>query len=179
MRYAIFLILISAALSGCATMEYPRAYKVEGKEYKEFKQLDDDHALKVVALIYNVKTESQEDTIARSIALEEYLNLLAKRNSRYIKKSGIFGIKYDKIKLSSWKDDDLIKLYDTLIPKTDSYYMDTAPELTEIQNAHRIMYLTAVNSVVKELKKRQNTKSAMSVACQLLLTALSAALAMI
>lgn len=179
MIYTIFLICISAMLSGCATMEYPSAYKVEGKEYKDFKQLDDDHALKVVALIYNVKTESQEDAIARSIALEEYLNLMAKRKSRYIKDSGIFSIKYDKVKISSWKDDDLIKLYDTLAPKTDAYYMDTAPELTEIQNARRIMYLTAVNSIVKELKKRENTKSAISVACQLLLTALSTALAMI
>jgi len=160
-------------------MEYPSAYKVEGKEYKEFKQLDDDHALKVVALIYNVKTEGQEDAIARSIALEEYLNLLAKKKSRYIKNSGIFNIKYDKVNISSWKDDDLIKLYDTLVPKTDTYYMDTAPELTEIQNARRIMYLTAVNFIAKELKKRENTKSAISVACQILLTALSAALAII
>lgn len=173
------LTAVTLASSGCATMNYPGAYKIEGKEFKQFKELDDDKALKLVALVYNVQTETWEDGIARSITLEEYLALLAKRNSRYIKNSGIFDAKYEKVKLSKWKDEDLIKLFDALSPKADAYYMDAAPELGEVQNAQRIIYLTAINAIDTEMKKRRNTKSAVSIAAQLLLSAASVALAMI
>lgn len=179
LKIAAFLAAVSLSLSGCATMNYPTAYKVEGKEYAQFKELDDDRALKLVALIYNVQTETWEDGIARSVALEDYLALLAKRRSKYIKNSGIFEAKYDKVKLSAWKDEDLIKLFEALSPKADAYYMDAAPELTEVQNAQRIVYLTAINAIDTEMKKRRNTKSAISIAGQVLVSALSVALAMI
>lgn len=173
------MILAAVMLSGCATMRYPSAYKVEGREFKEFKDLDDERALKVVALIYNVKHESWEDGVARSLALEEFQGLLEKRSSEYVKKSGIFDIAYDKVKISAWSDEDLVKLYDCLAPKTACYYTDRAPELTEIQNAERITYLTAINSLVKELKKRDITRKAMAIAGQVLTTALTVALSMI
>ena len=81
MRSPVLLVCLCIMLSGCATMRYPNAYKVEGREFKEFKDLDDERALKVVALIYNVKHESWEDGVARSLALEEFQGLLEKRNS--------------------------------------------------------------------------------------------------
>jgi len=170
---------VSLALSGCATMNYPAAYKVEGKEYAQFKELDDDKALKLVALIYNVNSDSWESGIARSVALEEYMTLLAKRKSKYISNSGIFEAKYEKVKLSAWKDEDLIKLYQTLLPGADVYYMDAAPELTETQNARRIVYLTAINAIDTEMKKRRNAKSVVSIGGQVLLSVLSVALALI
>ncbi len=173
------LVVLSVAASGCVTMRLPSAYKVEGQEFKEFKELDDERALKLVALIYNVKFEAWEDNIARSIALEEYLNLLKKRGSRYIRKSGIFNIKYDKARLSKWKDEDLEKLFDNLAPKTDAYYMETAPELTEVENARRIIYLTAINSVEREFKKRNNTRTALAVAGDILVGILTVAMSMI
>lgn len=176
---SILTVSMCVILCGCATMRYPSAYKVEGKEYKDFKDLDDERALKAVALIYNVKYECWEDGVARSIAIEEYQKLLAKRNSAYIKRSGIFDIKYDKVKLSSWGNDDLIKLYDCLVPKTNVYYSGCAAELTEAQNAERIVYLTAIGAVVKELKKRDITTQAMSLAGQVLSTALMVALSFI
>ncbi|MBN1527156.1 MAG: hypothetical protein JW919_06220 [Candidatus Omnitrophica bacterium] len=179
LKWAVLLVCMCAMVSGCATMRYPRAYKVEGKEIEDFKDLSDDQALKVVALIYSVMPESWEDGIARSLALEEYMKLLAKRNSRYIKDSGIFGAEYDKVKLSSWKDVDLIKLFDYLAPKAKAYYAGSAPELTESQNARRITYLTAINSVVNELKRRDITQKALSIAANVLMTALSVALSMI
>lgn len=179
-RVPILLLCFAvAALSGCATMSYPGAYKVEGVEVKEFKELNDDRALKIIALIYNVNCQAWEDGIARSITLEEYLKLLTARKSKYIKDSGVFDIKYEKVKIASWKDDDLFRLYDALEPKTGKYYMDSAPELTEIENAKRIMYLTAVNAVVRELKIRDGKRTALSIVSQVLLTALSAALSMI
>jgi hypothetical protein len=178
-KLSAFFTIVSIVVSGCATMNYPTAYKVEGKEYAQFKELDDDRALKLVALIYNVTPETWEDGIARSIALENYLSILAKRKSKYINKSGIFEAKYEKVKLSTWKEEDLVKLFEALSPKADAYYMDAAPELTETQNAQRIVYLTAINAIDTEMKKRRNTQSAMSIAGQVLMTALSVALSMI
>lgn len=178
-RFPVLILCAAALLSGCATMRYPGAYKVEGVEVKDFKQLDDDRALKLVALIYNVGTEAWEDGIARSIALEEYLKLLTGRKSKYIKESGVFDIKYEKVRLSTWKDDDLIRLYDVLDLKTRGYYIDSSAELTETENAKRIMYLTAINAVTKELTIRDGKRTAFSVVGQVLLTVLSAALSMI
>ncbi|MFA4982333.1 MAG: hypothetical protein WC592_07710 [Candidatus Omnitrophota bacterium] len=173
------LVSLSVALSGCATMRYPSDFKVEGKEFKDFKELDDEKALKVVALIYNVKHDTWEDVIARNLALEEYLELLGKRRSQYLKNSGIFEVKYEKANLSAWGEDDLIKLYDALLPKTDPYYMDSASELSEKQNAERIVYLTAVCSIASEMKRRNIKKNAIVVGGQILSTVLMIALSLI
>jgi hypothetical protein len=173
------LAALCIMLSGCATMRYPSMYKVEGKEFKQFKDLDDEKALKVVALIYNVHGEMWEDGIARSIAIEEYQNLLRKRNSKYVKNSGIFDVQYDKVKLATWKDEDLIRLYDSIAPKASKYYADAAPDLTEIENSERIVYVTALNVVAKELRRRDISQKAMVVAGQVLGFALSLALSMI
>ena len=88
----MILLCACAALSGCATMRYPKDFKVEGRQVTDFKQLDDEKALKLVVLIYNIKPQDSEDRIARSISLDEYIKLLAKRNSPYLKKSGIFKV---------------------------------------------------------------------------------------
>ena len=160
-------------------MRYPGYYKVDGKEVKDFKQLDDEKALKLVVLIYNVKREGWEDGIARDIALQEYIKLLEKRNSPYIKKSGIFTVNYEKVKLSSWKDEDLIKFYRELLPRARNYYIDSAADLTEVQNAERILYLTALSVVNTEMKKRRNTRNAVTTGSEVLLGALMIALSFI
>lgn len=160
-------------------MKYPRAYKVEGANFEEFSQIDDDKALKVVALIYNVKAGCWEEGIARSIALQEYLGLLAKRRSQYVKNSGIFDIKFEKVELAKWKDADLVKLYECIMPKAGAYYTDTAMELSEAQNAERIVYVTAVNAVLRELKKRDITAKTIEIAGHVLSTALMVALSLI
>jgi hypothetical protein len=160
-------------------MRYPCAYKVEGAEFKDFGQIDDDRALKVVALIYNVRPEGWEDGIARSLALQDYLGLLAKRRSQYVKRSGIFDISFEKVKLASWTDDDLVRLYDCLEPKARVYYSDSAPELSETQNARRIVYLTGINSVIAEMKKRDITRKTLEIAGQVLSTALMVAMSLI
>ena len=178
-RLTALLISIGVLLSGCATMRYPTVYKVEGKEFKDFKELDDDRAIKTIVLIYNIKHDDWEGGIARSIALEEYQGLLAKRKSPYIKNSGIFDIKYDKANILSWKDEDLVRLYDCLYPKANAYYVDSAPELSEKQNAERIVFLTAANVVIRELKKRDITQKAIMIAGQVLTTALTVALSLI
>lgn len=166
-------------LPGCATMRYPRDYKVEGHEFREFKEMDDDHALKTVALIYNVRHDEWEDSIARSIALDEYLKLLAKRKSAYIKNSGILEVKYTKVDISAWTDDELEKLCDLLVPKAEAYYKEDVEGLSEIKNAERIVYVTALNSTMRELKKRSNTRDAIMVATQVLGAVVTIALGMI
>lgn len=160
-------------------MRYPRHYKVEGREVRDFKELDDDKALKLVVMIYNIRTQYWEESIARNISLGEYINLLALRKSAYLKKSGIFEVKYDKINLKIWKDNDLLRLYDALIPRTERYYAEMGPELTEAQNTERIMYLTALSAADTELKRRENTRNAVTIAGQVLLGALTVALSML
>ena len=160
-------------------MHYPRTYKVEGKEVTDFKELDDEKALKLVVLIYNMKPQDREDGIARSISLDEYIGLLAKRKSPYLKKSGIFKVQYRKIKLKAWKDPDLERLYEALAPKAEKYYVDQSPEVSDIQNTERIMYLTAMSAVDTELRRRDSTRSVVSVAEQVLMGALTIALSML
>ena len=179
MLNALVLVLLSAVLCGCATMRFPRAYKVDGKEYAEFKDLDDEKALKVIAGIYNVQPENWEESVAKGITLDQYLTLLAKRKSRTIRESGIFNLKYDKVKLSSWKEGDLAKVYDALTPKADEFYNDSSCDLTERQNARRIVYLTAVNAISKELKNRSNAGNAIALGGQALATVLMVALSMV
>jgi len=77
------------------------------------------------------------------------------------------------------KDDDLERLYDALLPKAELFFMDSAPELSEAQNANRIVYLTAISSVITELKKRDNARNVISIAGQVLVTVLTVALQMI
>ncbi len=175
----ITLLCACAIISGCATMRYPSAYKVAGTEVKDFKELDDEKALKLIALVYNVRHEEWEDGIARSLALQEYIAMLAKRRSQYLRNSGVFGISYDRVNLSKWNDEDLVKLYGRLKPKARAYYVDAAPELTEIRNAERIVYLTAVSAVSTEMRKRNNTRNAVTIACQVLAGALTVALSML
>lgn len=179
LSWAAVFVCIFFSISGCATMHYPKNYKVEGKVAKEFKELDDEKALKLVALIYNAKQEQWEDGIARSIALQEYIGLLKKRNSRYIKRSGIFNIKYEKVNLKKWDNADLVKLYESILPKAEAYYVDTGPELPDIQNTERIMYLTALNAIDVEMKKRDNMNSAIAIGSRILIGVLTTALAMI
>jgi hypothetical protein len=83
------------------------------------------------------------------------------------------------VKLKTWKDPDLVRLYDSLIPKADTYYLDVAPELNDKQNAERIMYLTALSVIDTELRNRNNTRNVVTIAGQVLLGVLTAALSML
>lgn len=165
--------------SGCATTRLPKGYKVGGEELVRFKDLSDDQALKMVVLIYNVKPELWEDEISRSLTLEEYLKLLKKRHSKYVKSSGIFELEYKKERLNKWSDEDLLKILKALDSKSQDYYEVTAGELSERENAVRIMRLTGMSVIVNELKKRTGTRTAMQVFGQALTVALSIALAVI
>jgi hypothetical protein len=160
-------------------MRYPNQFKVDGKECRDFKELDDEKALKLIAMIYNVRGEDATGEIARRIVLEQYINLVAKRKSRYCKGSGIFDIKYDKVDLAKYEDEELIRLYEDLEPRAGGYRMESAQELSESENAKRIVYLTAICRVAGEIKKRDNTRQAMNVAGQVLAGALTVAMSLI
>lgn len=181
-RFLLVSISVYSAVffaSGCATMHYPKNYVVEGKVVNEFKELDDERALKLVAMIYNVKPEQWEEEVARNISLKEYVGLLKKKNSAYLKKSGVFEMQYDDVNLKTWKDADLAKLYKAIMPKAREYYVETGPELSDMQNTERIIYLTALSAVRTEMDRRGNMRNIVSVGSQILVGALSIALSMI
>ncbi len=178
-----FLLLTIAALccslTGCATTRQQLGYKVEGKEYKTFEELDDDKALKMVVMIYNVNTNSEEEITAKNIALTKYMKILKARNSKYLKESGVFDLSYEKIYLSKWHEEDLVRIFKHLQYQPEKYDFETTTELTEQQNTRRIVYLTAMVALAEEVKNRDNTRYAMDMFGNLLGIALAVAVSVI
>lgn len=144
-----------------------------------FKDLSDDQAMKMFALIYNLKVDTWEDETAKGIALSEFREFLKKRKSKFIKKSGIFEVEIEKVDLKKWTDHDLMKVYNALEPKARVYYESSAADLSEEENARRVMYLTAMSAIVKDLRNRETTQGALQVAGDVLMIALSVALSFI
>ncbi len=180
-RYLFLLIVIALcfSLTGCATTRQQLGYKVEGKEYKTFEELDDDKALKMVVMIYNVNTNSQEEIAAKNIALTKYMRILKGRNSKYLKESGVFDLGYEKIYLNKWHDEDLRRVFKYLQSQPEKYDFETTAELTEQQNTRRIVYLTAMVSIAEEVKKRDNSRYAMDVFGNMLGVAIAVAVSLI
>jgi hypothetical protein len=179
---SLLLLVLSAVFlaSGCATTKYDYKYRIDGQEYGDFKNLSDEAALKAVVMTYNVKTESADELIAKTLTLQTQMDMLAKRKSAYIRSSGVFEqIKFDRLDLKTWTDDELILAYNTLKEKTILSYDKPSDTLTEQENARRIVYMAGMQVIVNELEKRENTKQAWAVAAQLLSTALTVAVSMI
>jgi len=180
-RYFLLLIIaaLCGSLTGCATTRQQLGYKVEGKEYKTFEELDDDKALKMVVMIYNVDTNSEEEIVAKNITLTKYMRMLKGRNSKYLKESGVFDLSYEKIYLNKWHDEDIMRVFKYLQSQPEKYDFETAAELPEQLNARRIVYLTAMVSIAEEAKKRDSTRYAMDMFGNFLGIALAVAVSLI
>ncbi len=165
-------------LSGCATTKFPHTYRLEGKEYRDFKSLDDEAALKAVVMTYNVPVEPGPEETAKALTLQVQMELLEKRRTEYIKASGVFEkIKFEKIDLKIWSEEDLLSVYNELRGRFTAF--QGLKEISEEQNAKKIIYLVGMQSLVNELEKRENTRQAWRVAAQLISTALSVAVSLI
>ncbi len=175
----ILAVLVYAAISGCASTKAHYGYKVDGQQYASFKELDDEQSLKMVVMLYNVPTETYEDKTAKNITITKYMELLQKRKSDYIAGSGVFDLQYEKIDLKVWPEDDLISVYRALAEKPGVYDHQTTHELSENDNATKIVRLTGMEEIVRELRNRQNTRQAWSILAQVLTIALNVALAAI
>lgn len=175
------LFLIPAfILAGCASTRLTHGYKVEGQQIAEFENLSDELALKMVILIYNTTTDGFSEETAKSITLDKYIILLDKRKSKYLEDSGVFDLTYEKIDIKKWSDQDLIKVFEELRAETMLKYQHrTISHLTEEENAHRIIHLTGLKEIARELKARENTRYAWDIAGQVLATALSVAVSII
>ena len=167
-------------MAGCATTKFRYNYKIDGEECADFNKLSDEQALKAVVMTYNVKTESADELIAKTLTLQSQMDMIAKRKSAYIKSSGVFDeIKFDRLDLKTWTDDDLILAYNTLKDKGNLSYDKPSATLNEKENARRIIYMTGMQALVNELERRENTRQAWGVAAQLLSAALTVAVSMI
>lgn len=173
------MLCASLALSGCATTMQNHGYKVEGKEYVNFEDLDDDHALKMVVMLYNAPAETYEESVAKHLSIEKYTELLKKRNSKYLKNSGVYDLKYEKIDIKKWTDEELLVVYDTLDIKSKRHKYMPVSSLTEEENTKRIVHLTAVDIIAKELKGRANTRQAWGFVANALAIAASIAVSII
>ncbi|MEA3489385.1 MAG: hypothetical protein U9R44_03460 [Candidatus Omnitrophota bacterium] len=177
--FIILFFCLCALLSGCATTKHHYGYKLEGKEYKTFAELDDEHALMMIVMIFNVPAETFEDGVAKNITISRFMETLGKRKSAYLKNSGVFGLAHEKVELKNWNDDDLLAVYNALEPKVSAHYLKPVSELSDRENAARIVRLTGMSAVVSELRKRSNTRQAWNVLAQVLVVALNVALAAI
>ena len=167
-------------VAGCATTKFSYKYKIDGEEHADFTKLSDEQALKAAVMTYNVKTESADELIAKTLTLQSQMDMLSKRKSSYIKDSGVFDqIKFDRLDLKTWTDDDLILAYNSLKDKANLSYNKPSAALDERENARRIVYMTGMQALVNELEHRENTKQAWAVASQLLSAALTVAVSMI
>jgi len=92
--------------------------------------------------------------------------------------SGVFEkIRFEKIELAIWPDEDLIKAYNEL--RQRSVMSPRLEPLNEEENARKIVYIVGMQSLVNELERRENKKKTWSVASQVLSTALSVAVSLI
>lgn len=179
-RFIFLIAVLSLALAGCATTKTQQyGYKVEGKEYRKFEELNDDEAMKVVISFFNVPEETYEDGVAKGLTIEKYMGVLEKRKSKYIKDSGIFSLAYQEIDLKLWNDQDLVTVYEALERRTIEYRYAPVATLSERENALRICRLTGMSCLVSELRRRKNTQEAWGVVAQVLTIGLQVALSML
>lgn len=179
--YRILSILLCASLllSGCASTKFAHGYKIGEKEFVQFKDLNDENALKMVVLLHNVSAETYEEGVAKNLTIEEYTKLLKKRNSKYLKESGVFELAYDKINFNEWGDEDLLTIFEALERKSNKYKYEPVSSLTDQENASRIVHFAGMAMIAKELKKRTNTQRAWAFISNALTVALGVALAFI
>jgi hypothetical protein len=163
---------------GCASTKLPHTYRIEGREYSDFKGLSDEEALKAVVMTYNVPTQGRAEEIAKALTLQEQLEKLEKRKTEYIISSGVFEqIVFEAIDLKLWLEADLIKTYNELREKSarDSGFRS----LSEAENAKKIVYVIGMQRLVNELERRENKKKTGQIVSRLLSTAMSVAVSLI
>jgi hypothetical protein len=180
MKNKVSLILVFAiTFTGCATTSTKLGYKKDSVEFREFKELSDDEALKMVAELYNVTPDNEKDGIAKNITLTEYMADLKKRKSPYIDASGMYELSYTEVDLRKWSDQEIVEFYKYLTQKVRGYERVNEVSLSERAKAIRVIHITARNAVYAEGKRRDIVRQLMEVVGTVLVTALNAALYMI
>jgi hypothetical protein len=180
-RDHLLVLAVSAGLllSGCATARYDHGYRVEGRTYHTFEDMDDDTALKMVAAVYNVHARSYTEQIAKDLTLETYLDVLRKRNSGYIDTSGIYDVPYDPVDLSTMPSEDLVRVFEELEKEYQRYRHADISALSDARSARRVINLTGMHEIAGELQRRDNTRRAWAFLGQALQVALSVAVSAI
>jgi len=174
-------LCLALALNGCVTAGHQLKYKyvLEGKEYKNLKELNDDQALEMGALIYNARVETSAEKAAKNLTIERYLDDLRKRRSKKIKESGILELEYEEVDLKGWKREELVGMFESLKAQIDYSASQPSENTTERENARMIIHATGINSIVSELKRRQDTETFWQVFSQVLVIAANVALSLI
>ena len=155
------------------------AFKEGSPEYKKFKDLSDDEALKTVADLYNVVPETDKDGIAKNVALTEYFKELKARKSQYVDGSGIYNLAYVEIDLKKWSDDEIVELYRYLESAMRKYESVKIEEMTGKDKSMMAIYMTARNAVYKEGKRRDLMSNITQIVGTVLVAALNVAIAAI
>jgi len=178
-KYIIFILFISLAVPGCATTSCVGVLDESGKKVKKFKDLSDEEALKTVVAIYNCVPPSDEDIIAKNIALKEYIGELAKRKSTYLEGSGVFQLTYKDEMLKTWSDQQTAEMYRLLEAKAVRYDKTDIGGLSEQDKALRLIRITAMQVIYREGTKRDIFRNTMLMATNVLMVAMSVAVSIL
>lgn len=155
MRKEIILLLcLCFALPGCFSLGGKTVLDPGPKRARCFSDLSDEDALKMVVKLQETKPQTEEDGIAKNIALAEYTEELRKRNSSYIEGSGVFRVPCPKENLKKWASKDLDKMHRALDAAMMIYKGVKLSDLNEEERALRAIRMTANDAVDRERRRR-------------------------
>ncbi|NQT32315.1 MAG: hypothetical protein HQ594_01415 [Candidatus Omnitrophica bacterium] len=155
MKKILIIIIGCVFICGCATT-HSRGTKGATELRKTVKDLSDEDALEIGALIYNVRPENKKDEIARNLTIGEYMIEMKARRSEVVISSGILELEYEPIPLRKWKNEELGELYTSLQYGTGSYSHRPEHALRSRENALRIIRLTALDLTQAEMDRRES-----------------------
>lgn len=127
----------------------------------------DEEALRTFMALYNAAPETQEDMVAKRIALDKMISELKRKNPACLEKAGVFLPGYPKENVREWTNSKLEDMYravgtEAVIQKRKrtSGQGENEAVLTEIRMAAR-------EEVVKEKRRRDTFRNMLGVSCNL------------
>ena len=153
-KHLVLIICLCIALPGCVSLGGKTAMDPGPGRARNFNDLSDEDALKMVLKLEEAKPQTEEDGVAKNIALGGYIDELKKRNSSYIAGSGVLRVPYPKEDLKKWALKDLDKMYRALDASMMIYKGVKISDLDEEERALRAIRMTANDAVARERRRR-------------------------
>lgn len=167
------------ALAGCATTGGGDIHARAGQHATKFKKLSDEEALKIVAAVYNCRSEAPMDMTAKNITLGTYIDDLKKRRSKYLEDSGVFQLSFDREDIKKWTDRQIVETFRALETKALQYERTGEADLREEEKTAQLIRLTAMDAIYREGKRRDLFRNILEASMRALTIAASIAAAMI
>lgn len=119
-----------------------------------FENLSDEDAVKMVINLEEARPQTEEDAVAKTIALGLYVEELRKRNSSYVASSGVLRVPHPKEDLKKWSAKDLEKIHRALDSAMMIYEGVRLAELNDEERALRVIRMAASDAISRERRRR-------------------------